>query len=233
LVFTESPHLLGSESTEDHQALTRLMVFYLILLATNIYAAIAARTIDQTQPDEAIAEERLHITLAVEVIDTFIVLISLTMIPRPPRWNNLGIGRRLACWGASPAILAALLGINLGYHWLLNSYVQFPEWANLPPEDVTPLLIVAICIQPAIIEELFFRYLALGTLRRVMGVGAAICVSSIMFGMAHSGAALSIPILTVIGGGLALARVWSGGLMLPMILHALHNGAVLYFERNL
>lgn len=232
LVVAYSPGALELESAHDYQALTRLMVFYLILLATNIFAAAVARTVDQTQPDEAIAEQHLRIMLVAEVVDTFIVLISLTMIPRPPRFGVVGLGRRLTSWFVSPALLAALLGINHAYHWLLNNYIQFPEWANLPAEKITPLTIVVICIQPAIVEELFFRYLSLGTLRRVMGMGAAICISSIMFGMAHSGAVLSIPILTVIGAGLALARVWSGGLLLPMVLHALHNGAVLYLESN-
>jgi len=70
----------------------------------------------------------------------------------------------------------------------------------------------------------------LGTLTRVMGVGGAIIVSSIMFGMAHSAVLLSIPILTVVGVGLGVIRVWSGSILLPMLLHALHNAVVLYLE---
>ena len=36
-----------------------------------------------------------------------------------------------------------------------------------------------------IIEELFFRYLALGTLRRYLGVHGAVWVSAVMFGVGH------------------------------------------------
>src|SRR5205814_1772114 len=90
--------------------------------------------------------------------------------------------------------------------------------------------IATICIQPAIVEELFFRYIALGTLTRVMGIAGALCVSSVMFGMAHSSVLLSIPILTVVGAGLGLVRVLSGSILLPMLLHGLHNAVVLYLE---
>ncbi len=63
-----------------------------------------------------------------------------------------------------------------------------------------------------------------------MGLTAAVCVTSVMFGMAHSAVLLSIPILTVVGLGLGIVRVWSGSIILPMLLHALHNAAIIYFE---
>lgn len=220
-----------ADASEEQTALTRLMVFYLALLGTNLVAAIFLHKIDNNLPDEAIAKQALKIILTVEAVDSFLILIALTMISRPPKLQAVSATQRIACWGMAPLFLAALLGINFAYHHLLNNYVQFPEWAMLRPDAITAWTIVAICVQPAIMEEIFFRYLALGSLNRVMGLGGAVMISAIMFGMAHSGAPLSIPILTVIGAGLALVRIWSGSLMLPIILHAFHNGAVLYFER--
>jgi hypothetical protein len=120
--------------------------------------------------------------------------------------------------------------LNFGYHHLLENYVQYPLWAHKDLHFPIGWTIVLVCFQPGIIEELFFRYLALGTLTRVMGVGSAICVSSLMFGMAHSGVLLSIPILTVVGVCLGIVRVWSGSIVLPILLHAAHNAAVVYLE---
>jgi membrane protease YdiL (CAAX protease family) len=91
-------------------------------------------------------------------------------------------------------------------------------------------LVLAICVQPAIFEELFFRYLTLGHLRSVTGVHGAVWVSSLIFGLAHLGVPLSIPMLVVVGVVLGYARVWSGSLLLPMLMHAAHNLVIVYLE---
>jgi uncharacterized protein len=168
--------------------------------------------------------------VGVEIVDALIVLFALYSIPRPPAVGPKSKLQRQIGWIMGPVVLAAVLGLNFGYHALLHNYVQFPHWAESDLDLPIGWAFITVCIQPGIVEELFFRFIALGTLTRVMGVGGAICVSSIMFGMAHSGVALSIPILTVVGAGLGLVRVWSGSIVLPMLLHALHNMVVLYFE---
>jgi membrane protease YdiL (CAAX protease family) len=136
-------------------------------------------------------------------------------------------------WVAGPVVLALLLGLNVGYHRLIRNYVQFPSWAVEHSESFSPWIILIFCLQPGIIEELFFRYLAQGTLSRMMGVHGAVWVAAIMFGMAHTFVPLSIPILTVVGAGLGYVRVWSGSIVLPMLLHALHNAVVLWLEQVL
>jgi membrane protease YdiL (CAAX protease family) len=48
-----------------------------------------------------------------------------------------------------------------------------------------------------------------------------------MFGVAHIGVPLSIPILILVGFAFAGARIASRGLALPISLHFLHNLAIL------
>ena len=81
--------------------------------------------------------------------------------------------------------------------------------------------------QPAVIEELFFRYLALGALRSHVGLHLAVFLSSLMFAAAHLGQFPFIPALLVIGIGLGYVRHFSGGLLLPMLIHFGHNLVVL------
>jgi uncharacterized protein len=212
-------------------AITRLLVFYLVLLGVNLIGHWVA----QALMTERIAENRLrdislYFTICIEAFDAAIVFIAIASIPKPPRIGPATRFQRNAGALAAPFILAIALGLNFGYHALLQDYVQFPVWVRDRSHMPIGWAIVLVCVQPGIIEELFFRYLALGTLMRVMGVGAALCVSSLMFGMAHSGVLLSIPILTVVGFCLGVVRVWSGSLILPMLLHALHNAVVLYLE---
>ena len=59
---------------------------------------------------------------------------------------------------------------------------------------------------------------------------AAVFVSSVMFGVAHVGSPLSVPVLVLLGFMLGYLRVFSGGLLLPMLVHFAHNAAILLAE---
>ena len=54
-----------------------------------------------------------------------------------------------------------------------------------------------------------------------------------IFGMAHLGNVPGWPVLMLLGAGLGYARVYSGGLTLPILLHFLHNFAVLLIDHAL
>src|SRR5262249_7633765 len=121
---------------------------------------------------------------------------------------------------------------NLAYHFVLRTILREPLIADemVAQLGMSPWVLLAYCIQPAIVEELFFRGLALGSLRNVTGVHSAVFISSVMFGMAHIGVPISIPYLVVVGIALGYVRVASGSLLLPMLLHFGHNFAVLYLD---
>jgi membrane protease YdiL (CAAX protease family) len=55
-----------------------------------------------------------------------------------------------------------------------------------------------------------------------------VLLSSFFFAAAHLGQLIAFPVLFLLGVVLAYARVYSGGLALPMLIHFLHNFAVLY-----
>ena len=66
-----------------------------------------------------------------------------------------------------------------------------------------------------------------GHLRPHIGMHGAVWLTAVIFGMAHLGAIAGWPVLILLGAGLGYARVYSGGLALPILLHFLHNLAVL------
>lgn len=131
---------------------------------------------------------------------------------------------RAASWALALPMLALALGVNMVYHLALNRLGQIPVG-----QDFDELLgsmaavIMLICVEPALFEELFFRGVAWKALRHHMGPHATILVTSAMFGMAHIGVPLSVPALFFVGVVLGYVRLWSGGLVLPMTLHFLHN----------
>ena len=94
------------------------------------------------------------------------------------------------------------------------------EWARL----------ITICIQPAVMEELFFRHLALGASLEVISAKQAVFLSALLFAMAHLGTPLSIPTLTLLSIVLGMLRLLSGGLILPMLFHFFHNLLVVLLE---
>jgi membrane protease YdiL (CAAX protease family) len=51
-----------------------------------------------------------------------------------------------------------------------------------------------------------------------------------MFGLAHLGMPLSIPMLILVGLGFGYLRVGSRSIILPMILHFAHNATVTLVE---
>ncbi len=222
-----------SMSPAAHTAVTRLLIFYVLMLSTNLVAHWIGQAM-QTEhlTEKAVAQRMLPIVAFVEVLDAILVVVALFVVPWPPKVGSNDPFYRRIGWLTGPLVLAVVLGLNFAYHAALESYLQFPEWMRSKIGFPIGWSIVLICVQPAIVEELFFRFIALGTLTRVMGIAGAIFVSSVMFGMAHSGVLLSIPILTVVGAGLGFVRVLSGSIVLPMLLHAVHNAVVLYIENT-
>lgn len=213
-------------------AFSRLLLFYLLMLATSLISGwITKHSIKVGMSDEEVHQISLWITCFFEAIDTVIVLIAAATLRHVPRLTYRSRNQKLLGWLSGPIILAILLALNVGYHSVLQSYVQFPDWALDRAEKWSVSLLIVFCLQPGIVEELFFRHLVQSTLTGAMGTHSAIWVTAIMFGMAHIFVPLSIPILTIVGAGFGYARVWSGSLVLPIMLHALHNAVVLWLER--
>ncbi|MCH2372604.1 MAG: CPBP family intramembrane metalloprotease [Planctomycetes bacterium] len=216
----------------DHTSgLVRLIwVFGALLLTSLLHAAWAGMSAETTDIAKA-WEIFLKNALIIELADTFLVVGAMYWIARPPLGDEPKLHVRVAAWITSIPVLASLLTINLAYHTVLAQYAPAADPSeNGEAPTSTALLLLVFCVQPAMVEELFFRHIALGTLQRLANKHTAVFLSAIMFGLAHIGAPLSIPILTVIGIAFGYARLASGGLALPMLMHFAHNAAVLYLN---
>jgi len=183
--------------------------------------------------DSGVRRDLFHDTLVFEGVDTVIVLAALVLASRPvgraAAWN------RDATWLLSVPGLAAVLVVNFAYHALL--VYLFTDGTAAADDSAQESLsrdgwrtVLTVCVQPAVVEEVFFRFLLLGHLRHHLGTHAAVWLSSVLFGMAHLGNIPGWPVLILIGAGLGYARVLSGGLALPILLHFCHNLAVCLAE---
>lgn len=82
-------------------------------------------------------------------------------------------------------------------------------------------VVVLMCLQPAIVEELSFRGIIYNALGTVLSVRETVIVSSVMFAVLHL-SAFGLPQL-ILGFALAWLRIRSGTIVPCMILHFFHN----------
>jgi membrane protease YdiL (CAAX protease family) len=89
-------------------------------------------------------------------------------------------------------------------------------------------VVFAVCVTVGapIAEEVFFRGLVLGALRRRLRDALAIVLTGIVFGLVHAGgdAKEALPALAVFGGVLAYLAVRTGRLGPGIVAHAAFNG---------
>jgi sodium transport system permease protein len=101
------------------------------------------------------------------------------------------------------------------------------QWRTLPPA----LVLSAIALVPAIVEELFFRGYLLGALRGRLPAWLAIAFSALVFGLFHAsvgGLIATERVFSSMALGVALGWVaWITRSVIPgMIVHAINNGFV-------
>lgn len=87
------------------------------------------------------------------------------------------------------------------------------------------LFFLVVAVAAPVVEELLFRGMLYGALRRHMSWFMAALVSGLLFGAVH-GVLAALP-LALFGIYLAALRQWSGSLTLPIVVHALHNTVVM------
>jgi uncharacterized protein len=218
------------ETAADLSSLLRVLAVFAVMLAISLIGGFVLQA-RASWADAANPNSRdVFVPVGVlESLDTVLVLIALVWIPQS-RTPGCFLGRmRSWAWLAAFPLLAAVLAANVGYHWWLVAFGREDSLHRLvraQPESLLVWLPLS-CIQPAVIEELFFRYLAFNSLSRVMSVKATVVVTAAMFCLAHIYVPASLPVLFLLGLSLGWARAASGGMVLPMLLHFLHNLAVI------
>jgi sodium transport system permease protein len=94
-----------------------------------------------------------------------------------------------------------------------------------------PIVLLAIAVTPAVCEELFFRGLVLGALKR-HGALVAIVGSALLFALIHGSIYRLLPTF-LLGAVMGWVRVTTRSIAPGMVVHALNNGVaagLLYFK---
>jgi membrane protease YdiL (CAAX protease family) len=138
-----------------------------------------------------------------------------------------GVGLGLAAIVGSTLIvslLVALTGSDAAPDQVLTGRI-----ADTPMQLV--LAVVAAVVLAPLAEELLFRGLLHRGLRRRFALAPATVVSSVLFALVHIDVVLSQPLalvgLVLVGVILAIAYERTGSLIVPVVIHAVHNAVTI------
>jgi membrane protease YdiL (CAAX protease family) len=199
---------------------------YFILLGTMLPMLVVALHA-QVQPSTM-----FHMMVGVSIVDAFLVVAwcvarrrdvgPLLVTAGAGRWHGLALLSVPVTFLLATAVVWALVRLaGLEQVAIVQSTFEAGYgWTAV---------ILLVCVQPAVIEELAFRGVILSGLRQVLTDTEAIVVSALMFMIIHL-SFVSFPHLVLLGLVLGYLRVKSGSLYPCMVLHFLHNLAVVLTE---
>jgi membrane protease YdiL (CAAX protease family) len=175
-------------------------------------------------------QHELFVLMAlVEVLGAVLTAVALALTWRAARQPSAA-GTRLLTWGLAVPALLALLGVGIAYVSYLRGLVRsFGVQAQGGEFEVTPFVVALVCVQPAVVEEVFFRQMMMGVFRRHLKLHGAVWLTAGLFAFAHLGRMLMMPYFVLCGAVLGYARAY-GGLTLAILLHFLHNFAMIAYE---
>lgn len=214
-----SPAYLPTVDGPSAKPIVSALCLYFALLLTSLVAIIS--------------EENVHTDLCLEAVDAAIVLIwaavgwrHLLPVLRtlgPVKWYAASLGMAVAsfiCASLAAASLVDLLDIP-EILYLDRFFEEGYGWS---------MVLVSICVQPAVIEELAFRGIIYNGLGRILNPREVILVSAVLFMVIHLSVA-SFPHLLLLGLALGYVRWRSGSVYPCMLLHCTHNLLCVVTER--
>ena len=150
----------------------------------------------------------------------------------PPRLVDLGLGVGFAVAGIIAVSIAAAVLQAIDKQLLPGGRSDLSEPIQHGGAlGIFVIYLIAVVGAP-FFEELYFRGLVQGTLSARWGVGVAIVVQALLFGLVHLdpnngwGNIGTFVIITIVGLGLGSIRQWSGRLPPGMATHAGYNAII-------
>lgn len=224
LTASSTPVVPRDSDLAIESSVIELFVGYGALLGSSLIMGYGARLLGRDADIQTELLAGLVLDILFAIVAT-IVCLRLRHVPRPDASPADGPG----AWVICVPLLVLMLMVNWSYHQALRGWGVPVIELNVDFSTVTNscLSVLSYCVFPAIFEEWFFRGALWKTLRTVMSPFATLWIVAFMFGLAHIGVALSVPYLILVGVFLGYARQRSGGLVLPVVMHFLHNLAVI------
>jgi len=206
---------------------SRRLALWLTLVGAFIALQYAGRS-SGVKPDNPL----YHWSFAAEslVQEAIVLVIVLAVAGFDMQWFALRPPRSLR--KAFALVGAAFVAINI-FEVIYAAIVHPGNEQGLTPSHWEPahagayiLNGVIICTAVPFVEEMTFRGLGFGLLRRFVGVWPTIVAIGLLFGLSH-GLVLELPVVAVFGAVLAWVRARTDSLYPGIVLHASFNAIAL------
>lgn len=162
-----------------------------------------------------------------------ILFAAMLGIAAPVERAVIGLRRPRSWGGAAGLVVAGFVAIMVVAAVLNAAGLDAGDEQGLVPKDWDPSRaapfaanFVVVALVAPIVEETMFRGVGFAVVRQLGGQGAAVVVTSILFGLAH-GLVVALPVLALFGLVLALVRSRAESIYPPMILHGIFNAIAL------
>jgi len=198
-----------------------------VLIGTDL---LDPATLDPSEPGPVLLA--LVVASQLAGLVAVLVLLRARSVPLRPLVGRIRPLGRLLGTGAGLG-LAAIVGSSIVVTLLvtLSGSDATPDQVLTGDIAETPLQLVLAVLAAVVLaplaEELLFRGLLHRSLRTRLRIVPATIVSSVLFAVVHVDVALSQPLalvgLTVVGAVMAVAYERTGSLVVPVVIHAVHN----------
>lgn len=201
---------------------------FVALSAQSVFAGIAV-AIDNPVGDEDLSSAAsvvLQTIGALAFIVIPLVIATLGRVPWREALQRLGL-RRFG--SAAVPWMAVAIAVYLTFAAVYVALVGEPEQEDIADTFGSwPFQVLLIAVAAPVSEEVFFRGMLFGGLRRRMPMWLAALVSGIVFGGLHAATGISaVPPLIAFGFILALLYEKTGSIAPGILLHALNNSVAL------
>lgn len=240
--------LAGMRSLRDapspYSVLLAAIVVIIMSAPNLVFLAIDSAIDIPMDPDRSASQAELIFGLVVALVlqlIIFVVALVPLMIRRRLDRRLFGPSQPTGSWlalgfGVASGVAALFAVVITNFVIALTGALEDPVEQQLLQDALAGgaalvlAVVIAVLVAP-IVEEVVFRGILFRALGDRMGVWGAAIVSSAVFALIHVEVLLSQPFglvgLFVVGLVLALAYQWTGNLLVPILGHAVFNGAMI------
>jgi membrane protease YdiL (CAAX protease family) len=204
------------------------LVAWVALVGTLAALNYAERFAGGKPPRNAVYKYDLAIS---ELVVYLIIFGVLLWIARGLTWEQLGI-RKPRSWPRALGLAAVIFVLVFAAESALEPVLHPSREQGLEPTRWEPsragafaLFAFSVVLLGPLVEELLFRGLGFGLLRRY-GAVSAVVGTALAFAFWH-GLVEAWPALFIFGLGIAVLRLRTGSILPGFVFHALFNGAAL------
>ena len=203
------------EAADDKPRLRTAILLYFALLAVSASALVAQLAgADELRVDFVSGAGMTAVVLAWCLFGARPALATLFR-PASPKWFALGAGAALATFGLAVVVIGTVVRV-FGLE-AIDYVTPFTDAGH-----GLWVVVLMICVQPAVVEELAFRGVVLGALRPTLTTTEAVFVSAGMFMILHLTPA-AFPHTFALGLIAGFMRVRTGSLLPCVLMHFVHN----------